>query len=1224
MIIGSGPIVIGQAAEFDFSGSQACCALREEGYQTLLVNSNPATIQTDLEMADIVYLEPLTAEVITEIIKKERPDGILSGMGGQTALNLCSELAEKGVLEKFKVSLLGTPLRAIADSENRDYFRLMMNKINEPIPKSFACNSLVEVKKAIGAIGGYPVIIRAAYTLGGTGSGIVFRPESLEEIVNAGLTYSRIKQVLVEECVLGWGEFEYEVMRDHNNNCITICNMENLDPMGIHTGESIVIAPAQTLSDRDHQMLRNAALKIIRALGIEGGCNVQFALNYETGEYRVIEVNPRVSRSSALASKATGYPIARVAAKIAICLTLDEIPNSVTGRTFASFEPALDYVVLKIPRWPFDKFRTIDKSIGTQMKSTGEVMAIGRTIEESLLKAIRSLEIDRIGLEPVVSWSESALVGELVSPTDNRVYAIAEALRRGYKLETIVDLTKWNKFFIHKIQNIIRMEQVIKKPAAIRGTDNETKNILARAKQMGFSDEYLSYLTGETEEYLRNLRQKLGITPTYKMVDTCAAEFEASTPYFYSTYEATAESRPKRDEATARSDNGVPSQTGESRPKRDEATARSDNGVPSQTGESRPKRDEATERNDNPPMLHRGINSVPPPAKGEARLNGRQAGESSPKRDQTETEINQDISHSPCPTPHLSKVLIIGSGPIRIGQGIEFDYCCVHGVMALREAGIKAIIINNNPETVSTDYDISDRLYFEPLILEDVLNVIERERPDGVILQFGGQTSVNLAVPLQEALSRRPDLPTKILGTSSESIDLAEDRRKFEALLKSKNITQPQAATGYSFEEVREIATQIGYPVLVRPSYVLGGKGMEIVYNEKDLEFYMAHAVKVSKKHPVLVDKYLSNAIEIDVDVICDGQDIFIGGIMEHIEQAGVHSGDAACVLPPQTLSKEILDEVKQITREIGLSLNVIGLMNLQLAVQNNKVYVLEANPRASRTIPFVSKAIGLPLAKIATSVMIGQKLRELNLVGEATVNHTAVKMPVFPFQKLPGLDPILGPEMKSTGEVMGLAEKFDEAYYKACLGAGQSLPTGGGTVYITICDQDKESIVEIARNLRESNLDIVATKGTAAFLNKKGIQVTTIWRISERQQPNALTLMREGKIQLIINTPTEGSGPKRDGYRMRRLAVELGIPFITTMAAARAAAKAIKRIRAVPSSPLGILEVQGDDTGSASGSTALTVKSLNEYLSKNAPAEQKILSSPCLPSADICNNALL
>ncbi|MBI4713413.1 MAG: carbamoyl-phosphate synthase large subunit [Planctomycetes bacterium] len=1112
MIIGSGPIIIGQAAEFDFSGSQACRSLKEEGYSVVLANSNPATIQTDLEIADRTYIEPLTVEIVEKIIAAERPQGILSGMGGQTALNLCSELAEKGILEKYGVELLGTPVQAIADSEDRDLFRETMLSINEPIPKSFACNSLAEVKAAVTKIGGLPVIIRPAYTFGGSGSGIAHNNEELLEIVERGLLYSRIKQVLVEECVSGWMEFEYEVMRDKNNNCIIICNMENLDPMGIHTGESIVIAPAQTLSDRDHQLLRNASLKIIRALNIQGGCNVQFAVNPATGpsdsesklssgrtcDYRVIEVNPRVSRSSALASKATGYPIARVAAKIAVGMTLDEIPNSITGKTYASFEPALDYVVLKIPRWPFDKFRTVDKRIGTQMKSTGEVMAIGRTVEEALFKAIRSLETDRIAFE-LTPGSLKALVSELVEPTDNRLYAIAEALRQGYNITTICDLTKWTKFFIDKIWNIIQSEKVIQsarkedEAKTIAALDRETLNA---AKRLGFSDEYIAYLLGiDNELPVRARRKEFGILPDYKMVDTCAAEFDAATPYFYSTYE----------------------------------------------------------------------NDI---AKYEMR-NANLSGANSPIRN---------------PQSAMSKVLVLGSGPIRIGQGIEFDYCSVHAVMAAREQGLEAIIINNNPETVSTDYDISDRLYFEPLAFEDVVNIIDHERPDGVILQFGGQTSVNLAIPLQAELDRRPDLPTKILGTQAKQIDIAENREKFEELLNRLNIYRPPAGTGYSFEQVREIASGIGYPVLVRPSYVLGGRGMEIVHNEKELEFYMTGAVKASKQHPVLVDKYLTNAIEIDVDAVCDGTDVFIGGIMEHIEEAGVHSGDAICVLPPQTLPERIIKQIREITRELALNLKVVGLTNIQFAIKDDTVYILEANPRASRTVPYVSKAINIPLAKLATRVMITPllppdkqfSLKELlTLINQGirsggtkifmengcygiNIKHTAIKAPVFPFQKLPGVDYILGPEMKSTGEVMGIDKTFDDAYYKSFLAAGNSLPMTG-SVYITVRDGDKDKIIPIARKLKQIGLDIMATAGTAQFLKNYHIDVETIWRISERKTPNALSLMREGKVKLIINTPTEGSGPQRDGYRMRRLAVEMGIPFITNIAAARAAVNAIQ-----------------------------------------------------------------
>ena len=1097
MIIGSGPIIIGQAAEFDFSGSQACKALKEEGYSVVLVNSNPATIQTDLEMADTIYLEPLTLEMVAKIIEKERPDGILSGMGGQTALNLCSELAEKGVLDKFGVELLGSPLKAIAASENRDLFRGLMKEIGESIPRSIACNSLNEVLKSIEKVGGFPVIVRPAYTLGGTGSGIAENEKQLEEIVTLGLTYSRIKQVLIEECVLGWAEYEYEVMRDAANNCIIICNMENLDPMGIHTGESIVIAPAQTLSDRDHQIFRNASLKIIRALGIEGGCNIQFALNQRTGEYRVIEVNPRVSRSSALASKATGYPIARVAAKIAVGLTLDEIPNSVTGKTYASFEPALDYVVMKIPRWPFDKFRTVDRRLGTQMKATGEVMAIGRTVEEAIMKAVRSIETGRVGLEPE-GWSDAALVSELVEPTNDRLFAIAEALRRGYQVSTIADLTKWDIFFIHKIRNLVETERLIKStgPQIL-----EDEGQLRHIKQLGFSDASIASLIppvrtsadlpqAPTDELtVRTKRLSLGVKPTYKMVDTCAAEFPALTPYFYSTYES----------------------------------------------QSEMMNDECGMRNS---ALH---------------------------------------------TPHstLRKVLIVGGGPIRIGQGIEFDYCCVHGVLALRQQGIEAIIINNNPETVSTDYDVSDRLYFEPLTFEDVMNVIERENPDGVILQFGGQTPINLAVPLQEVLSKRPDLKTRILGTSSDMIDMAEDRRRFESLMKKMGVAQAEAGTGYSFEEVRELALKIGYPVLVRPSYVLGGRGMEIVYNEKELEFYMGTAVRASPKHPVLVDKYLSNAIEIDVDAVSDGKDVFIGAIMEHIEQAGVHSGDATCVIPTQTLSENILQEIRRITRVVTLALKTVGLINLQLAVKDNVVYILEANPRASRTVPYVSKTIGIPLTKIATRVILGVTLKELGLTGESRINYVTVKAPVFPFMKLPGVDSILGPEMKSTGEVMGVDTSFGLAYYKAMLASGNTIPLTG-QVYLTVCDADKEKVMPIARKLAKNGLTLLATKGTAEYLKKNNIPVTTVWRISERQTPNALSLMREGKVQLIINTPTEGSGPKRDGYRMRRQAVELGIPFITTIAAARAAAQSIELTR------------QGE----------IQVRSLNDYLTGTRPGQ--------------------
>ena len=1039
MVIGSGPIVIGQAAEFDYSGSQACRSLREEGVRAILVNSNPATIQTDVETADAVYVEPLNVEFVEKIIRKEKPDGILSGMGGQTGLNLCSELAERGILEKYGVELLGTRLEAIVAGENREEFAALMKRIGEPIPHSAAVKSVQAAKETVESLGGYPVIIRAAYTLGGTGSGVAHDFEELDKIVSLGMAYSRIKQVLVEESVLGWKEFEYEVMRDAADNCITICNMENVDPMGLHTGESIVVAPAQTLSDRDHQMLRSAALKIIRALGIEGGCNIQFAVHPKTGEYRVIEVNPRVSRSSALASKATGYPIARIAAKIALGLTLDEIPNAVTKRTLASFEPTLDYVVTKIPRWPFDKFPTADARIGTSMKSTGETMAIGRTIEESFMKALRSTEAGTCGLEPG-NWTEESLGEELGHPTDKRIYAIAEALRRGYSTDKIAQITKWDPFFIEKMANLVAMESRLKKGPIAR-------ELVKEAKTMGFGDEYISLLTGKSEEAVRKLTPRV----TYKMVDTCGGEFEASTPYFYSTFEA-------------------------------------------------------------------------------------------------EDEI---------PDIKGRKVLIVGGGPIRIGQGVEFDNCCVHGIMGLREEGVGALIVNNNPETVSTDFDVSDRLYFEPLMLEDVLNIIRREDPEGVILQFGGQTSVNLAIPLSEAI-KAEGLKTRILGTSPESIDIAEDRRKFEKLMRQHGIKQAEAATGFSFSEVKDLATKIGYPVLVRPSYVLGGRGMEIVHNEEDLEHYMKNAAIISKKHPVLVDKYLSHAIEIDVDAVSDGKDVFIGGIQEHIEEAGVHSGDAACVLPSQTLPNTVLDRIREITIQICHELGVVGLVNLQLAVKEGEVYVLEANPRASRTVPYVSKAIGVPLAKVATKVMLGHTLRKLGLVGEAKIDHVAVKAPVFPFQKLPGVDAILGPEMKSTGEVMGIDSRLGAAYYKAMTAAGNTLPMDGA-VYATINDVDKPDFVPVAKKLTQMGLKIFATKGTAGFLRDHDVPVTTVYRIAENKSPDALGLMRAGEVKLIINTPTATSGARRDGFMMRRLAIDLGIPFITTIQGARAAADAIK-----------------------------------------------------------------
>ena len=1049
LVIGSGPIVIGQAAEFDFSGSQACRSLREEGYKTVLVNSNPATIQTDADTADAVYIEPLLAENVAKIIEKEGVDGVVSGMGGQTALNICSELADSGELDRLGAVLVGTQPDSIAMSEDRELFKETMERIGEPVPISRSVNSIPEAKEAVEIIGRYPVLIRPAYTLGGTGGGIAYNEAELEEICARGLAYSRIHQVLIEESVLGWKEYEYEVMRDSDDNAILICNMENLDAMGIHTGESIVCAPCLTLSAQDHQRLKTAALKVIRALNIEGGCNVQFAFNPENGDYRLIEVNPRVSRSSALASKATGYPIARVSTKIAVGYTLDEIPNKITGTTSAAFEPSVDYVVIKIPRWPFDKFRTVDRHLGTQMKSTGEVMAIGRTFEESLLKGLRSLEIGVKGLDRV-EIADGDIEKELREATDKRIFVMGEALRRGMSVEAVSEMAQWDTFFVQKLKNIIDMEAKI--------ASDLTPEVLKEAKYMGFSDEAISEISGKTPLEIRDMRKSQALVPIYKMVDTCAGEIPAQTPYFYSTY-------------------------------------------------------------------------------------GRHS----------ESEKTDD-----------KKVVIVGGGPIRIGQGIEFDYCCVHGVMALQEEGVKAIIINNNPETVSTDYDISDRLYFEPLNLEDVLNVIEAEDADGVIVQYGGQTSVNLAVDLEKALA---GTKTKVLGTSPDKMDVAEDRRRFSKLMDDLNIKQPRSGTGYSFEEAKAIAEDIGYPVLVRPSYVLGGRAMEIVYSTDELKTYVDTAVKVSRNHPILIDKYLTEAIELDIDAVCDGTDVYVGGIMEHVEYAGCHSGDATMVMPPFTLGQDIIDEVVDITTRVALALDIHGLMNVQLAVKDGQVYMIEANPRASRTIPFISKATGVPLAKIGTKIMLGKTLKDFGLKGYRTIDHYAIKASVFPFLKLPGVDSILTPEMKSTGEVMGIDEDFDRACYKALIAAGNKLPTEGG-VYITVNDADKERIVGPAKELKEMGFTIYATKGTSTYLREHGVETTTVFKLDENQKPNAVGLMRDGKINLIINTPSLKSGALRDGYTMRRLAVELEIPFMTTIQGAEIA---VGSIRVAKSGEIGV-----------------------------------------------------
>lgn len=1040
LLIGSGPIMIGQAAEFDFSGSQACRSLREEGIKVVLVNSNPATIMTDTDMADAIYIEPLEPEIIEKIIEKERPDGIIAGLGGQTGLNITSELAEMGVFEKYGVELLGTSLQAIKDSEDRDLFKQKMISLGEKVPRSKAVNTLVEAEALIEELG-LPLIIRPAYTLGGAGGGIAYSREQLLEITERGLKRSRINQVLIEESIIGWKEFEYEVMRDRNDTCIVICNMENIDPMGIHTGESIVVTPSQTLSDADHQKLRSTSIKIIRALGIEGGCNIQFAVRED--EVRIVEVNPRVSRSSALASKATGYPIARVTAKIAIGMTLDEITNDITKKTPASFEPTIDYTVVKIPRWPFDKFVTADKHLTTAMKSTGEVMAFGRTIEEALQKAVRSLEVDMFfGFK---EWSDEEVIDLLRHPTHERLFVIYQALRNGMASDEICRLTNIDPFFIRKIQNIIGIEDAVK--------DDLSIETLRKAKRMGLSDEKIASLCCRTREEINDMRREHGIIPTYKIVDTCAAEFAAATPYYYSTYEDQCEDTPT----------------------------------------------------------------------------------------------------------NRKKVLIIGSGPIRIGQGIEFDYCTVHAVTALREEGIETHIINNNPETVSTDYDTSDKLFFEPLTLEDVMNVIDRERPYGVMVQFGGQTSVNLAIPLKKELDRRTDLNTVILGTTPDNMDIAEDRGRFNAMMKKQGIFQPEAGCATNYSEAFNEAKRIGYPVLVRPSYVLGGRAMEIVYDDKDIERYLKEAVRVSNEHPVLIDDFLDNAIEIDVDAICDGKDVLIGAIMEHIEEAGIHSGDSACVIPPQSLKPEILANVRDYVRKIALSLGVVGLVNIQMATRNGVVYVLEANPRSSRTIPFVSKAVGLPLAKIAARVMAGHTLKELGFKGDPVTKHVSVKEVLLPFDKLPGADPLLGPEMKSTGEVMGIDYDFGRAFFKAEWAADNILPLSG-TVFMSIRDEDKPHIAKVAKKMQAAGLHLIGTRGTAKFLSQNGIKMDIINKVSEGG-PNIVDMIHKKEVNLIINTPSSKQTVK-DGFQIRRAAVDFSVPYITTIQAALAAADAIETMK--------------------------------------------------------------
>jgi len=1063
LIIGSGPIQIGQAAEFDYSGSQACLSLREEGIKTVLVNNNPATIQTDTDIADIVYLEPITSSTIEKIIAKEKPDGILPTMGGQTGLNMAVELDRLGILKKYNVEVLGTPIDTINNAEGRREFADLMRKIGEPVCKSKSVFSLHEAEEAVFEIG-YPVIIRPGFTLGGTGGGVAFSEKEFSKVVQRALSRSKNGEALVEEYIGGWKEIEYEVMRDSNNNCITICNMENFDPMGIHTGESIVVAPTQTLTDTEYQMLRSASLNIIRALGVEGGCNVQFGLHPESMEYRVIEVNPRVSRSSALASKATGYPIARVAAKIAVGMTLDEIPNEVTKTTPASFEPALDYIVVKIPRWPFDKFRGMPRYIGTEMKSTGEVMSIGRTFEEALQKAVRSLDQKRMGICADGRKEESddmKIRDALEHPTDARLFYVYDALKKGWSVDEVHRLTKIDKFFLEKIVNIVEMEKALKKSRL-------DKKLLREAKELGFSDMQISQLTGMGEKDVKKLRKESEIKPCYKMVDTCAAEFEAKTPYYYSSYESEEESK-------------------------------------------------ASER---------------------------------------------------------KKIIMLGAGPIRIGQGVEFDYCTVHAILALRELGYEAIIINNNPETVSTDFDTSDKLYFEPLTIEDVLNIVELEDRNllGIMVQFGGQTAINISKGLSDA-------GVRILGTQADAIDLASDRGRFEKLLEKLKIPAPRWGMAKSFDDALEVAHKLEYPVLVRPSYVLGGRAMEIVFNDEDLGSYMREATEVSPEHPILVDKFLDDAVEIDVDAVCDGEDVYIGGIMEHIEEAGIHSGDSCCVVPPQTLSEKVIEDVTDYTKRMALALETKGLINIQYAVKDRVVYVLEANPRSSRTIPFISKATGVPLAKIAVRTIMGEKLKDILDSFDYTkrINHVAVKEVVLPFDKL-RIDPILSPEMRSTGEAMGIDHNFGNAFYKAQEGAGIKLPDKGNVFISVGGDKEKIEVAKLAKELEKLGFEIYATEGTQEVLTKYDVKSKLLKKVFEGS-PNVVDMIEGKRLDFVINVPKRGAKAAEDEKKIRFAILDYDVAYVTTMAGARAAIGAIRSAR------------KGD----------IETKSINEYFAANS-----------------------
>lgn len=1032
LVIGSGPIIIGQAAEFDYSGTQACETLKKEGIEVVLINSNPATIMTDKAVADRIYIEPITVEFVEKVIAKERPDSILAGMGGQTALNMAVELAEKGILDKYGVKVIGTPIESIKRGEDRELFREAMEKIGEPIIKSKIVESLEEGFKVANEIG-YPVVVRPAYTLGGTGGGFANNDVELEDILSKGLALSRVGQVLIEKSILGWKEIEYEVIRDANGNAITVCNMENIDPVGIHTGDSIVVAPSQTLSDREYQMLRTSALKIVNEIGVVGGCNVQFALHPKSFEYAIIEINPRVSRSSALASKATGYPIARVATRLSLGYLLDEVKNEVTEKTFACFEPALDYIVVKIPKWPFDKFKKANKRLGTKMMATGEVMAIGNNFEAAFQKGLRSLEIGRFSFEhPVVKkMTIEELKAAVVKPDDERIFVVAEMLRRGYIKERLQKLTGIDKFFMEKIEWIVKQEELLKK---MKFKDLD-EHYLRNLKKKGFSDKGIASLMGISERDIERKRKAYNIIPTYKMVDTCAGEFAADSSYFYSTYD---------------------------------------------------------------------------------------------QFDEVVVSNNR-------------KVVVIGSGPIRIGQGIEFDYCTVHAVKTLKKLGIESIIINNNPETVSTDFSTADKLYFEPLVTEDIMAILEKEKPEGVILQFGGQTAIKLANDLS-------DRGIKIIGTSADKIDEAEDRERFEEMMEELNINRPKGRGVWDVAHGIEIANEIGYPVLVRPSYVLGGQGMEICHDEYNLVKYLEASFERDSANPVLIDKYL-NGIELEVDAICDGEDVLIPGVMEHLERAGVHSGDSITIYPQQNLYEGTEEELLEITKKMAKALEVKGMMNIQFIAYQNKLYVIEVNPRSSRTVPYISKVSGVPAIEIATRVALGEKLKDL---GYGTgiykkPNVVAVKVPVFSTEKLSSVEVSLGPEMRSTGEVLGVGNNVDEAIFKGLLGAKRVHLIQDRKILVTIRDKDKEEFLPIAKSLVKHGSTLFATKGTQKFLAENGVESTLVNRIGE-ESPNINDVLKNREVDLLINTPTKANDAQRDGFKMRRTAIEYGVDVLTSL----------------------------------------------------------------------------